>query len=157
MDCPQDTWRCGNDGSGGSKHRYAEAVLTELGGIDIDGTLEFFRQHGGYCDCEILFNVDRLIWMIRLETPALHPLPPELARCIVSHAPNQTTRSHARRKSYARNADLQFQTVEDCAPAGDACCRIYLPGSRLHRGADRSWLLSRPSQATAAESLEPGV
>jgi hypothetical protein len=56
---PEGTWRCGNDGSGGSNHRYAEAVLTELGGIDIDGTLEFFREHGGYCDCEILFNVDR--------------------------------------------------------------------------------------------------
>ena len=39
--------------------RHAEAVLTELGGIDIDGTLAFFREHGGYCDCEILFNVDR--------------------------------------------------------------------------------------------------
>ena len=55
---PEGTWRCGNDGSGGSKHRYAEAVLIELGGIDIDGTLEFFREHGGYCDCEILLNVD---------------------------------------------------------------------------------------------------
>jgi Protein of unknown function (DUF2695) len=55
---PADTWRCGDDGSGGSKHRYAEAVMAELGGIDIDGTLEFFQQHGGFCDCEILFNVD---------------------------------------------------------------------------------------------------
>ena len=55
---PANTWRCGNDGSGGSEHRYTEAVLAELGGIDIEGTLEFFRQHGGYCDCEILFNVD---------------------------------------------------------------------------------------------------
>ena len=55
---PEGTWRCGDDGTGGSKHRYAKAVLIELGGIDIDGTLEFFRQHGGYCDCEILFNVD---------------------------------------------------------------------------------------------------
>ena len=55
---PQGTWRCGNDGNG-SKHRYAEAVMAELGGIDIAGTLEFFRQHGGGCDCEILFNVDR--------------------------------------------------------------------------------------------------
>ena len=56
---PEGTWRCGDDGSDGSKHRYAEAVLAELGGIDIAGTLAFFRQHGGYCDCEILFNVDR--------------------------------------------------------------------------------------------------
>jgi hypothetical protein len=56
---PEGTWRCGNDGSGGSKHRYAETVMTELGGIDIAGTLEFFRQNGGGCDCEILLNVDR--------------------------------------------------------------------------------------------------
>jgi uncharacterized protein DUF2695 len=55
---PPDTWPCGNDGSSGSQHRYTEAVLTELGGIDVDGTLEFFREHGGYCDCEVLFNVD---------------------------------------------------------------------------------------------------
>ena len=55
---PKGTWRCGNDGSGGSKHRYAVAVLTELGGIDIGGTLVFFRRHGGYCDCEVLLNVD---------------------------------------------------------------------------------------------------
>ena len=54
---PADTWRCGNDGSGGSEHRYAEAVLTELGGIDIDGTLEVFRQHGGCCDCEVMLNM----------------------------------------------------------------------------------------------------
>jgi hypothetical protein len=56
---PRGTWRCGNDGNGSSQHRYAEAVLTELGGIDIAGTLEFFRQQGGGCDCEILLNVDR--------------------------------------------------------------------------------------------------
>jgi hypothetical protein len=56
---PEGTWRCGNDGTDGSMHRYAEAVMAELGGIDIAGTLEFFRQHGGGCDCEILFNVDR--------------------------------------------------------------------------------------------------
>ena len=56
---PEGTWRCGDDGSGGSKHRYAEAVLIELGGIDVDGTLEFFREYGSYCDCEILLNVDR--------------------------------------------------------------------------------------------------
>ena len=55
---PEGTWRCGDNGSGGSKHLYAEAVLAELGEIDIDGTLEFFRKHGGHCDCEILFNVD---------------------------------------------------------------------------------------------------
>jgi hypothetical protein len=55
---PEGTWRCGDDGSGGSKYMYAEAVMAELGEIDIAGTLAFFRQHGGGCDCEILFNVE---------------------------------------------------------------------------------------------------
>jgi hypothetical protein len=56
---PEGAWRCGNDDRGGSKHRYVEAAMAELGGIDIDGTLAFFWEHGGYCDCEIMFNVDR--------------------------------------------------------------------------------------------------
>ena len=55
---PEGTWRCGNTDGSGSKHRYAEAVMAELGGIDIDGTLEFFEEHGGHCDCEIMLNVD---------------------------------------------------------------------------------------------------
>lgn len=29
-----------------------------MGGIDIESTMEFFNSHGGYCDCEILFNVE---------------------------------------------------------------------------------------------------
>jgi Protein of unknown function (DUF2695) len=44
--------RCGGD------HRYAKEVMAEMGGIDIDATLAFFKQHGGHCDCEILMNVD---------------------------------------------------------------------------------------------------
>jgi hypothetical protein len=54
---PEGTWRCGDDGSGGSPHRYAEAVMAELGGVDIDGTLAFLDEHGAFCDCEILFNL----------------------------------------------------------------------------------------------------
>jgi Protein of unknown function (DUF2695) len=44
--------RCQHD------HRHAEKVLTELGGIDIAGTLQWLCRQGGFCDCEILFNVD---------------------------------------------------------------------------------------------------
>jgi hypothetical protein len=57
-DLPEGKWRCGNDGSGGSMHRYTEALLKTMGGIDIVGTLDFFRKHGGHCDCEVLFNVE---------------------------------------------------------------------------------------------------
>jgi hypothetical protein len=39
-------------------HRHAKAVMTAMGDIDIAATLAFFEAHGGYCDCEILLNVD---------------------------------------------------------------------------------------------------
>jgi hypothetical protein len=39
-------------------HRHSKKVMTEMGGIDVDATLEFFRGHGGYCDCEVLVNVE---------------------------------------------------------------------------------------------------
>lgn len=32
-------------------------LLLEFEGIDVDASLEYFQQHGGYCDCEVLFNV----------------------------------------------------------------------------------------------------
>lgn len=47
-------WTCN-----GEKDRpFARKILTEMGDIDIDATMEFFNKHGGYCDCEILFNVE---------------------------------------------------------------------------------------------------
>ena len=52
-----DEWLCDGD-AGEHVYRYAKAVMTKMGNIDIAGTLAFFREHGGYCDCEILFNVD---------------------------------------------------------------------------------------------------
>jgi hypothetical protein len=50
--------RNGCDGDAGH-HRHAKAVMTSMGGIDIEKTLAFFESRGGYCDCEILLNVDR--------------------------------------------------------------------------------------------------
>jgi hypothetical protein len=38
---------------------YARRILEKyFPDIDIEETLEVFELHGGYCDCEILFNVD---------------------------------------------------------------------------------------------------
>ena len=31
--------------------------LLEKMGMDIEESLNYFNDHGGYCDCEILFNV----------------------------------------------------------------------------------------------------
>lgn len=49
------TWKCG----GGNDKSFAKAILEKMGGIDIEETLKYFDRNGGYCDCEILFNIDR--------------------------------------------------------------------------------------------------
>jgi Protein of unknown function (DUF2695) len=40
-------------------HRHAKGVMATMGGIDTAASLDFFKAHGGYCDCEILLNVVR--------------------------------------------------------------------------------------------------
>ena len=47
------TWKC----KGGKNKDFAEKILRTMEGIDVEGTLQYFEQHGGYCDCEIVFNV----------------------------------------------------------------------------------------------------
>ena len=39
-------------------HLYAQGIMRRMGDVDIPGTIAFFEAHGGYCDCEILLNVD---------------------------------------------------------------------------------------------------
>lgn len=45
-------WDCTGQDKG-----HATKILSTMEGIDIVGTLAYFEDHGGYCDCEILFNV----------------------------------------------------------------------------------------------------
>jgi hypothetical protein len=40
-------------------HCHAKEIMAAMGGIDIEASLKFFKSQGGYCDCEILLNVDR--------------------------------------------------------------------------------------------------
>lgn len=47
-------WKC----SGLSDREFATAILKTMPDIDIPGSMAFFDNNGGYCDCEILFNVD---------------------------------------------------------------------------------------------------
>lgn len=49
------TWAC----AGGSNKDLATAILQSMGYgfVDVQASLEFFEAHGGYCDCEIIFNV----------------------------------------------------------------------------------------------------
>ena len=37
--------------------RHTTKVLRSLPNIDVEGTLEFLKEQGGFCDCEVLMNV----------------------------------------------------------------------------------------------------
>ncbi len=39
-------------------HKHARAILAAMGDFDIEETIHLFEEFGGYCDCEILLNVD---------------------------------------------------------------------------------------------------
>ena len=43
--------------TGGTDKSYARRLLTAMGGVNIEGSLAYFEEHGGACDCEILLNV----------------------------------------------------------------------------------------------------
>jgi hypothetical protein len=49
-------WNCG----GRRDQSLSRKILGRMGFLDgeIEDTLEYFTEHGGHCDCEILFNVD---------------------------------------------------------------------------------------------------
>lgn len=47
------TWKC----AGGKDKSLATAILETISDVDIPASLAFFEEHGGHCDCEILFNV----------------------------------------------------------------------------------------------------
>lgn len=48
------TWQC----AGGRSKIKAEGILiAHWPDVDVGETLSYFEDHGGYCDCEILFNV----------------------------------------------------------------------------------------------------
>lgn len=59
QDDPDDpasiTWDCN------SNLDFSTEILRNMGfsGDEIAETLKFFIKHGGHCDCEVLFNVDR--------------------------------------------------------------------------------------------------
>lgn len=52
-------WNCG----GGTDQTKAEKILRTMNEegreIDVEGSLAYYSENGGYCDCEILFNVDQ--------------------------------------------------------------------------------------------------
>jgi len=46
---------------GGADQSKAVTILHRMGfdGISIAQSQDYFNAHGGFCDCEILFNVDK--------------------------------------------------------------------------------------------------
>ena len=48
------TWRC----NGGRDKSLAVAIMKKIKGIDVERSIHYFEKNGGYCDCEILFNLD---------------------------------------------------------------------------------------------------
>jgi hypothetical protein len=46
------TWNCDHD------LRRTERILTEMGFDQekIDRVIRYFKDHGGFCDCEVIFN-----------------------------------------------------------------------------------------------------
>jgi len=53
----ESRWTC----KGGTDKTLATKILKTMGFTDplIESSLDYFEEHGGMCDCEILFNVDR--------------------------------------------------------------------------------------------------
>ena len=47
-------WNC----NGQDDRPYSRAILADMGGLDVGDTLSYFDQHGGHCDCEVVFNVE---------------------------------------------------------------------------------------------------
>ena len=50
-------WKC----AGGRDKSLATKILRKMGLTlrEVAESFAYFEEHGGYCDCEILFNVDR--------------------------------------------------------------------------------------------------
>jgi hypothetical protein len=38
-------------------HRHAEKIMADMGDVDIGGSVAFFEEHDGFCDCEVGLNV----------------------------------------------------------------------------------------------------
>lgn len=49
------TWKCPSK----KNKPLATAILKKMRNINIKKSLKYFDEHGGHCDCEILFNVEK--------------------------------------------------------------------------------------------------
>lgn len=51
-------WDCGGHEDTIADFSKSTAILSSMDNIDVPASIEFFGEHGGYCDCEVLFNVE---------------------------------------------------------------------------------------------------
>jgi Protein of unknown function (DUF2695) len=61
LDRAVQTNGCDGDGNIGNYldvYRQSKRIMADMGNVDIPASLAFFQGNGGYCDCEILMNVD---------------------------------------------------------------------------------------------------
>jgi hypothetical protein len=58
-----DTWYCASSNPEFPEmaHTLSRSILMKMGlsHEEIAASLAYFKEHGGYCDCEVLMNVDR--------------------------------------------------------------------------------------------------
>jgi hypothetical protein len=52
----ENIWNCKREAG----HPFSRTILARMGVLkaDIDKCIKFFEAHGGYCDCEVVFNVE---------------------------------------------------------------------------------------------------
>lgn len=43
--------RCAHD------HRHTREILALFPNVNIEASIAHFKEHGGHCDCEVMFNV----------------------------------------------------------------------------------------------------
>ena len=46
------------DCKGGNDKSSTIKIMKEMGDINIEDSIEYFDRNGGFCDCEILLNVN---------------------------------------------------------------------------------------------------
>jgi hypothetical protein len=56
----RETWRCAGAESADS-YLFSRQIMIAMGltAGEVTASLKYFRKHGGYCDCEVVFNVGR--------------------------------------------------------------------------------------------------
>ena len=47
----------GDPGNCKKDFTHTRQILKNMRGIDVEGTIKYFKQNRAYCDCEVIFNI----------------------------------------------------------------------------------------------------